>query len=580
LIEFSENPLSGAPDNGFFFEQKRRRIMTKSIVLYDTTLRDGTQGEQISLSAEDKVRIAKKLDDFGIHYIEGGWPGSNPKDARFFDMARNISFEKARLTAFGSTRRAQVRPEDDENLNALLKTETETVTIFGKSWDLHAAEILGVSLEENLGMIEDTIAYLKNQGREVIYDAEHFFDGYKRNPEYAIETLQSALKGRADIIVLCDTNGGTMPYEVKTIMSDVIPMIDVPVGIHAHNDCGLALANTLVAVETGAVMAQGTINGYGERCGNADLISLIGNLQLKMDYRCVDSEKLIQLTELSRFVSGVSNVAPVNQRPFVGMSAFAHKGGVHVSAILKNKAAYEHVDPQQVGNRRRVLVSDLSGKGNIDYKSRELGIELGGNGFDSQKIVGQIKELEDKGYQFESAEGSLELLIKKVTGQFEDPFNLESLRVTIEKDGSGESTSHATIKISVGAEHEITAAEGDGPVNALDNALRKALTKFFPEIGEMGLVDFKVRVIDGSDGTAAKVRVQIESRDAQEIWSTVGVSENVIEASWQALVDSVQYKLSRESNRKGEMDKKSSHKEELTAADSQKHGDLRRVLGK
>jgi 2-isopropylmalate synthase len=522
--------------------------MSKKIVLYDTTLRDGTQGEQITLSAEDKLRIARKLDDFGVHYIEGGWPGSNPKDARFFEMVRTVSFKNTRLTAFGSTRRGQTDPGEDQNIRALLKTEVEAVTIFGKSWDLHASEILGVSLDENLAMVEDTLAFLKKQGREVIYDAEHFFDGYKNNPAYALKTLKAAIHGGADMVVLCDTNGGTLPHEIQAIMKEVTPHVTLPLGIHAHNDCGLALANSLIAVESGASMVQGTINGYGERCGNVDLVSVIGTLQLKMGYQCISQEKVNQLTELSRYVSEVANVPPLNQRPFVGKSAFAHKGGVHVSAIMKNPAAYEHLDPEQVGNRRRVLVSDLSGKSNIDYKSREMGIKLGGNGYDSEKIVKEIKKLEDQGYQFDAAEGSLELLIKKVTGQFEDPFTLESFRVTIEKNRSGPSTSQATIKISVGGDHEITAAEGEGPVNALDHALRKALNKFFPRIQEMGLVDFKVRVIDGGGGTAAKVSVKIESRDAREIWSTIGVSENIIEASWQALADSVQYKLLKELN--------------------------------
>ncbi|MBW2346072.1 MAG: citramalate synthase, partial [Deltaproteobacteria bacterium] len=451
-----------------------------------------------------------------------------------------------RLTAFGSTRRADTRPEDDENIRALLNTGTETVTVFGKSWDLQASQILGVSLDENAAMIDDSISFLKSKGLEVIYDAEHFFDGYKKNPAYALDTLKAAVNGGADMIVLCDTNGGSMPHDIQTIMKEVMPHLTLPVGIHTHNDCGLALANSLAAVQSGATMVQGTINGYGERCGNADLIAVIGNLELKMGYHLIAPERLKQLTELSRYVSEVANVPPLNQRPFVGKSAFAHKAGVHVSAILKNTASYEHMDPEQVGNRRRVLVSDLSGKGNIDYKSREMGIKLGGNGYDSQKIVEEIKKLEDQGYQFDAAEGSLELFIKKVSGQFEEPFTLESFRVTIEKNLSGPSTSQATIKISVGDDQEITAAEGDGPVNALDNALRKALTKFFPEIEEMGLVDFKVRVIDGSHATAAKVRVQIDSRDSREIWSTIGVSENIIEASWQALVDSVQYKLSKE----------------------------------
>jgi len=522
--------------------------MGERIVVYDTTLRDGTQGEHISLSAEDKLRIARKLDAFGVPYIEGGFPGSNPKDARFFKMARKASLKNTRLTAFGNTTKGHSTPEKDQNVKALLKTEAETVTIVGKSWDLHATEILRVSLDENLSMIEDTLAFLKRQGREIIYDAEHFFDGYKHNPAYALESVKAAISGGADTIVLCDTNGGTLPHEIQTIMGELMPHMTVPVGIHAHNDCGLALANSLVAVQSGASMVQGTINGYGERCGNVDLISVVGNLQLKMGYECIAPEKLKQLTELSRYVSEVANVPPLNQRPFVGKSAFAHKGGVHVSAIMKNPASYEHMDPELVGNRRRVLVSDLSGKSNIKYKSREMGIKLGGNGYDSEKIVQEIKKLEDQGYQFDAAEGSLELLLKKATGQFEEPFTLESFRVTIEKNRSGPSTSQATIKISVGGDHEITAAEGEGPVNALDHALRKALNKFFPRIKEMGLVDFKVRVIDGGGGTAAKVSVKIESRDAREIWSTIGVSENIIEASWQALSDSVQYKLLKELN--------------------------------
>ncbi|MBL7172196.1 MAG: citramalate synthase, partial [Desulfobacteraceae bacterium] len=398
--------------------------MKSQITLYDTTLRDGTQGEQVNLSAEDKFRIARKLDDFGIPYVEGGWPGSNPKDVRFFEMAREADFKKSRITAFGSTRRPGIAPHEDDNLRALLETGMETVTVFGKSWDLHAKEILGVSLKENLRMIEETVAYLTGQGREVIYDAEHFFDGHQVNPSYAVETLKAAQEGGAGTIVLCDTNGGRMPREIAEIVANVVAHLGVLIGIHAHNDCGLALANSLAAVESGARMVQGTINGYGERCGNVDLISVIGNLQLKMGYSCIPEEKLKQLTELSRYVSEVANVPPLNQRPFVGKSAFTHKGGVHVSAIQKNPAAYEHMNPQQIGNRRRVLVSDLSGKSNIDYKAREMEIKLGGNGYDSQKIVGEIKRLEDEGYQFDAAEGSLELLIKKVTGQFQEAFTL------------------------------------------------------------------------------------------------------------------------------------------------------------
>jgi 2-isopropylmalate synthase len=525
--------------------------MGRKITLYDTTMRDGTQGEQVNLSAGDKLRLVKKFAEFGIHYVEGGWPGSNPKDARFFSLAKNEDLRQTRLTAFGSTRKAGTAPENDQNLKKLLKTGAGTITIFGKSWDLHAMKFIGASMDENLAMIEDTIRYLKTMEREVLFDAEHFFDGYKDNRAYALKTIKAAMAGGADIIVLCDTNGGTLPNEIKDIMSAVMPLMKVPVGIHAHNDCGLAVANSIVAVESGASMVQGTVNGYGERCGNADLISVIGNLQLKLGMSCITPENVRKLTELSRYVSEVANVPPFNQRPFVGRSAFAHKGGVHVSAIIKEPRAYEHIDPETVGNRRRVLVSDLSGRSNIEYKARELGIQTGHDRQGTEAIVEDIKRLEDLGYEFDAAEGSLELLMKKATGQFHEPFRLESLRVAIEKDGSGSSNSHATIKISVGSEQEITAAEGEGPVNALDNALRKALHKFFPQISEMRLVDFKVRVIDGKEGTAAKVRVQIESRDAKETWSTLGVSENVIEASWQALVDSIQYKLAKTSTGRG-----------------------------
>jgi 2-isopropylmalate synthase len=399
-------------------------------------------------------------------------------------------------------------------------------------------------------MIEDSVRFLKSKDRRVLYDAEHFFDGYKKNRDYALRTIKAAVRGGADVVVFCDTNGGSLPNEVHRIVTGAMKDLPVPTGIHTHNDCGLALANSLAAVQAGVTMVQGTINGYGERCGNTDLVTVMGNLQIKMGYECVAEEKLKKLRELSRYVSEVANVPPFKRAAFVGKSAFAHKGGVHVSAILKNPAAYEHIDPELVGNRRRVVVSDLAGKSNIEYKAREMGISLGGNGYGSEKIIKEVKRLEDEGFQFDAAEGSLELLMKKVTGQFQDPFHLESLRVTMEKNRSGSTTSHATIKISVAKEEEITAAEGDGPVNALDNALRKALNKFYPQVEEMRLVDFKVRVIDGSDGTAAKVRVQIESRDSSEIWSTIGVSENVIEASWQALVDSIQYKLSKAMNGK------------------------------
>ena len=521
--------------------------MEKQVLIYDTTLRDGTQGEQINFSAEEKLRIAQKLADLGIQYLEGGWPGSNPKDMRFFQMAKNTRLKKTRLTAFGSTRRANTLPEEDPNLKALLQAETQTITIFGKAWDLHVTEILSVPLEENLGMIFDSITYLKSKGKEVIFDAEHFFDGYKANPQYALKTIQAAISGGADIIVPCDTNGGSMVHDVKKIMTTVRESFPGTFfGIHAHNDCGLAVANSIAAVEAGAKMVHGTINGYGERCGNADLISVIANLQLKLRKKCINDSKIKHLTEISRYISEIANIPPLNERPFVGQSAFAHKGGIHVSAILKKPLAYEHIEPGAVGNKRRVLVSDLSGKSNIEYKANEMGIALGGNGYDSQKIVKEIKQMEDQGYQFDAAEGSLELLMKKTTGQFKEPFSLLSLRVINEKTKDGQSISQATIKISAGQEEELTAAEGNGPVNAIDNALRKALSKFYPRINEMGLIDFKVRVLEGSAGTAARVRVLIESRDGKDIWNTVGVSENIIEASWQALVDSIYFKLCKD----------------------------------
>ncbi len=517
----------------------------KSIQVYDTTLRDGSQGEKINFSAKDKLRIAQRLDSVGVHYIEGGWPGSNPKDVQFFEMAQSVSFKNARLSAFGSTRKPNISAKKDANIIALLQSGTPAVTIFGKSWDLHVKKVLGTTLKENLAMINDSVAHLVSQGREVIYDAEHFFDGYKNNPGYAMKTIEAAVSGGADWVVLCDTNGGTLPFEIEEIMESICPHIPVQVGIHTHNDSGLAVANTLVAVRAGAVMVQGTVNGYGERCGNADLTAVIPNLQFKMGRSCMTKKNLSHLTELSRYVSEVANMTPFNGRPFVGKSAFAHKGGIHVNAIMKTPKAYEHMGPEAIGNERRVLVSDLSGKSNIDYKAREMGVELGGNGFDSRSIAKEIKRLEHEGYQFDAAEGSFELLLKRLTGQFKALFEVESFRVAIEKEKNFPCKAYATIKISVGDQQEIAAAEGNGPVSALDNALRKALNKFFlVDLEEMHLVDYKVRVIEGRDGTSARVKVFIESRDQKHVWGTIGVSTDIIEASWQALEDSFQYKLS------------------------------------
>ena len=529
----------------------------KKITTYDTTLRDGTQAEELSFLVDDKVRVALKLDSLGIDYIEGGWPGSNPKDMQFFDLARRVEFSQARLVAFGSTRKPGIKPEEDDNLKALIASKTPAVAIFGKSWDLHVREVMSNSLDENLAMIHDTVTFLKSNDLEAIYDAEHFFDGYKNDADYALKTLHAALEAGADFLVLCDTNGGTLPFEIESIITDVQKFINEKglapsdhrpcrLGIHAHNDCGLAVANSITALHQGAVMVHGTINGYGERCGNADLTSVIPIIGLKMNRPCGAEQNLEKLKTLSRYVSETANQVPLNSRPFVGKSAFAHKGGIHVSAIMKVPRAYEHMDPTLVGNQRRVLISDLSGKSNVEFKAKELGIELGGNGYNSKKIVSEIKQLEQQGYQFDVAEGSFKILMEKFTDQFEPLFRLESFRVTIEKDKDRPCSSQATVKISVGEKQEITAAEGYGPVSALDNALRKALGRFFPDLDTMRLVDFKVRVIDGGRGTAAKVRVFIESRDQDQIWSTIGVSEDIIEASWHALADSFQFKLANE----------------------------------
>ncbi len=528
------------------------------ILLYDTTLRDGTQGENINFTVNEKIKIAKRLDNLGIQYIEGGWPGSNPRDKHFFELAKKTKFKTARLAAFSSTRKPGISPAQDQNLKALLESNTPVVTIFGKSWDLHVEQVMNNTLEENLAMIRESVEYLKENDREVIYDAEHFFDGYKKNRDYALQTLIASVDGGADIIVLCDTNGGTLPFDIETIINDVNNIlyekysnkthgIKIKIGIHAHNDSGLAVANTITAVRSGAVMVQGTINGYGERCGNADLTSIIPILSLKMNRDCISKKNLTKIRKISRFISETANMIPLNSRPFVGRSAFAHKGGIHVSAIMKVPRAYEHMDPELVGNMRRVLISDLSGKSNVEYKAKELGIDLGANGYDSRKIVEEIKQMEQEGYQFDVADGSFKILIQKFTDQFSPLFELESFRLTVEKDKEQPCSAHATIKISVDGQKEITAAEGIGPVHALDNALRKALDKFFPDLDSMGLIDFKVRVMDGRDGTAAKVRVLIESRDQDRIWSTIGVSEDIIEASWQALADSFHYKLSKES---------------------------------
>jgi 2-isopropylmalate synthase len=524
------------------------------ILIYDTTLRDGTQGENVTFTADEKLKIARRLDDMGIHYIEGGWPGSNPRDMRFFELAKRETFNVSRIVAFGATRRPGIAAEADANLKAIIESGSPTTAIFGKSWPLHVQRIMDNTLEENLAMIAESVAFLKANAREVVYDAEHFFDGYKADPGYAVETLLAAHGAGADHLVLCDTNGGTLPQEVDAIITAIMQKLkpnagvqqDVKLGIHTHNDCGLATANAIAAINRGAVMVHGTINGYGERCGNADLTTLIPILSVKMNRTTIPNANLHGLKSLSRYVSETANLVPLNARPFVGRSAFAHKGGIHVSAIMKDSRAYEHMDPSLVGNQRRVLMSDLAGKSNVEYKAKEMGVNLHVNGCDSKTIVAAIKQMEDEGYQFDVADGSFKIMLEKFTEQFKPLFDLESFRVTIEKDKDLPCSAHATIKVSVGDTHEITAAEGLGPVSALDNALRKALGNFYPDLETMQLVDFKVRVVDGRDGTNAKVRVFIESRDQDQIWSTIGVSEDIIEASWQALADSFQFKLAKE----------------------------------
>ena len=516
------------------------------VKIYDTTLRDGTQAEGVSFSSTDKIRIAEKLDSLGVHYIEGGWPGSNPKDIEFFKKIKKVKLKNAKIASFGSTRRKNIKASEDTNLKMLLEAETPVVTIFGKSWLLHVKEVLRVSPEENLNMILDSIKYLKSKKKEAIYDAEHFFDGYKDNPDYALQTLKAAAEGGADCIVLCDTNGGTLPSEITKIIEAVKAAIKIPLGIHVHNDNGMAIANSITAVELGIVHVQGTINGYGERCGNADLCAIIPNLKLKLGISCVTDKQLTELVDISRFVDELANLRHNHKLPYVGNSAFAHKGGMHVDAVAKVAKSFEHVEPGLVGNQQRVLVSELSGKAVIQKKAKELGIDLTQETPKVKEILNTIKKLEHEGYEFEAAEGSFELVIKKALKKHRSFFNLKGFRVIVEKREDNKLISEATIKAEVKGKTVHTAAEGDGPVNALDGALRKALEQFYPVISKVYLIDYKVRVLDPKEATAAKVRVLIESSDGKDIWGTTGVSENIIEASWEALVDSVEYKLLRE----------------------------------
>jgi 2-isopropylmalate synthase len=515
------------------------------VEIYDTTLRDGAQMEYISFSVKDKIRIVEKLDEL-VHYIEGGWPGSNPRDIEFFKRAKKLKLKHAKLVAFGSTRKAKEKAESDRNLKALLDSGTQTVCIFGKSWDLHVKDALKVTREENLRMIEDSIEYLKSKDREVIYDAEHFFDAYESNPEYTMETLKVAQAAGADCLVLCDTNGGTLPGGMHRIVETVKKQMKTPLGIHTHNDADVAVANSIIAVGRGAVHVQGTINGWGERCGNANLCSVIPNLKLKLGIDCVTDEQLKKLTEISRFVNEITNISPRHNMAYVGRSAFAHKGGIHVDAVLKKPRTYEHTNPELVGNVRRILVSELAGKSTVLRKAEEYGMDLKKDTPETRKILEMLKNMESGGYQFEGAEASFELLVKKALDVYKSFFTLEGFRVTVDARDD-ELIAEATVKVRVGKRHEHTAAEGDGPVNALDNALRKALEKFYPVLREVRLTDYKVRVLDEKRGTGAKVRVLIQSSDNKTSWGTVGVSENIIEASLIALADSIDYKLLKES---------------------------------
>jgi 2-isopropylmalate synthase len=515
--------------------------MSREVQIYDTTLRDGAQGEGVSFTLEDKIKVALQLDKIGVHYIEGGWPGSNPKDEAFFARITDYKLKKAKIAAFGSTRKPGVTPECDISLQAIISTKAPVATIFGKSWDFHVREALCTTLDENLKMIRESAAYLKGQGKEVVYDAEHFFDGYKNNPEYALATIKAAQEGGADIVVPCDTNGGSLPEEIRQIITTVLAYITVPVGIHVHNDGEMAVANTITAVLAGASHVHGTVNGYGERCGNANLCSIVPNLAFKLGMKTVPEESLVNLTELSRYVGELTGMRPSNNQPFVGESAFTHKGGVHVSAIQKNSRTYEHLPPELVGNKRKVLVSELSGLSNLFYKYQELSMALDNPTEESRRLLEEIKEMENRGFQFELAEGSFELLIHKAFCNYRLPFALESLRIIVEKKEDGPVSAEAVIKMRVGDQIVHTAAEGKGPVNAIDNALRKALERFYPVIKETRMTDYRMRVLDGREGTGSPVRVLVETSDGRCSWGTVGVSRNIVEASWQALVDSIAY---------------------------------------
>ncbi len=527
--------------------------MAHKVEIYDTTLRDGTQAENFNLSVEDRVRICHKLDDLGIDFIEGGWPGSNPSAVEFFNLMKGQTLKHAKLTAFGSTRNFKNPPDRDANLQALVAAETPGITIFGKTWDVHVRDALRISLEDNITIITDSLQYLKPHVEHLFYDAEHFFDGFKQNREYALKTLDAAVTGGAECLVLCDTNGGTLPNEIPAIIEAVNSHFaakgrNIPLGVHAHNDSETAVGNSLVAVAQGIIHVQGTMNGFGERCGNANLTSIIPGLVLKMQCQVNAGKNLSHLYETARFVNELANLPHNKYQPYVGRSAFAHKGGVHVQAVERNPITYEHIEPEKVGNVRRILISDQSGKSNVLHKAKKLGLNLDSKDPVVSAIVTELKKLENQGFQYEGAEASFELLMRKAMGTRHHYFDLKGFRVISQKTSMDEpSQDEATIRIVVGSEGEVhTAALGEGPVNALDKALRKALTRFYPNLKNMVLTDYKVRVLAGEHGTGAQVRVLIQSRDEDSEWGTVGVSHDILEASWQALVDSITYKLMKD----------------------------------
>ena len=525
------------------------------IFTFDTTLRDGTQGESVSFSAADKILIAQKLDDLGIDYIEGGWPGSNPKDKEFFERAAETKFKHAKITAFGSTRFAKNPVTEDRNVRALIEANTPVVAIFGKTWDLHVKRALNISEEENLTLISDTVSYLKQHGKEVVYDAEHFFDGYFANPDYALKTLETAKQAGADVLCLCDTNGGTLPTRLIEAFAEARKRFDGIIGIHTHNDSGLAVANTIAAVEAGATHVQGCLNGYGERTGNANLATVIANLELKLGHTTIGLEKLTSLTPVCKFIAEIANLPLPNDLPFVGKSAFAHKGGVHVAAVLKDSATYEHIQPEAVGNRQRVLVSDLSGRGNIVYKLKQHGLQDRLPEEARRELLERIKQLEFEGYELEAAEGTFELLVREALHPGMSFFDVDSYEVSTRAATGSQSKTTATVTLKAQDGVHSATATGHGPFNALHLCLRKCLRKLYPQIADVRLMDYKVRVLDSHQGTAAKVRVLIEWSDQRRTWSTAGVSDNVIEASWKALVDAIRLELMRLTEKDGSIEK-------------------------